>query len=167
MQYWNGAQWVRFSAGSNGQILTVSNGIPAWGPPLSCCGFSISINHLVSGGVAPVNKSVTYGTVSNVPGTTSKCWITSNLGADHQGTAVSDATEASAGWYWQFNRKQGYKHDGSTRTPNSVWNSVISENSDWTITDDPCALELSNGWRLPTYSEWSNTLPAVCVHQVT
>ncbi len=56
---------------------------------LSCslCGSSITINH-VAGTVAPVNKTVTYGTVTNIPGETSKCWITSNLGADHQATAV-------------------------------------------------------------------------------
>jgi len=84
------------------------------------CGNSITINHLVSGGVAPVDKTVTYGTVTNIPGETSKCWITSNLGADHQATAVDDATEASAGWYWEFNRKQGYKNDGSTVTPKKI-----------------------------------------------
>ncbi len=78
------------------------------------CGSSLTINH-VAGVVAPVTKTVTYGTVTNIPGETSKCWITSNLGADHQATAINDATEASAGWYWQFNRKQGYKHDGTTQ----------------------------------------------------
>ena len=61
----------------------------------------------MAGTVAPVDKTVTYGTVTNIPGETSKCWITSNLGADHQATAVNDATEASAGWYWQFNRHTG------------------------------------------------------------
>jgi len=97
----------------------------------SCGDSSITINH-VAGTVAPVNKTVTYGTVTNIPGETSKCWITSNLGAEHQADSVNDATEASAGWYWQFNRKQGYKHDGTTRTPNTTWISSISESSDWT-----------------------------------
>jgi len=120
------------------------------------CGSSIVINHVVSGGTAPVDKTVAYGTVSNIPGETSKCWITSNLGADHQATAVDDATEASAGWYWQFNRKQGYKHDGTTRTPNTAWISDIAEISDWLIANDPCSIELGNGWRLPVYSEWYN-----------
>ena len=80
--------------------------------------FFLTINH-VEGVVAPVTKTTTYGTVTNIPGELTKCWITSNLGSDQQATAVNDATEASAGWYWQFNRKQGYKHDGSTRTPNT------------------------------------------------
>jgi hypothetical protein len=124
-------------------------------PPFAC-GSPLTINHMVSGGVAPLNKSVTYGTVANIPGETSKCWITSNLGSDHQATAVNDATEASAGWYWQFNRKQGYKHDGTNRTPNSTWTTSIIENNDWQTANDPCSIELGNGWRLPTYTEWFN-----------
>ncbi|MHC1731105.1 MAG: hypothetical protein AB9888_03570 [Bacteroidales bacterium] len=119
------------------------------------CGSTLIINH-VAGDVAPVSKTVTYGTVSGVPGEPSKCWITSNLGSDHQATAVNDATEASAGWYWQFNRKQGYKHDGTTRTPNTTWISAIDENFDWSADTDPCYLELGTGWRLPTYTEWFN-----------
>jgi uncharacterized protein (TIGR02145 family) len=121
----------------------------------STCGTSIIINH-VAGDVAPVYKTVTYGIVTNIPGEPSKCWITSNLGADHQATTVSDATEPSAGWYWQFNRKQGYKHTGSVRTPNTTWISSISENSNWISTNDPCTLELGSGWRIPSYTEWSN-----------
>ncbi|MFA4864311.1 MAG: hypothetical protein WC605_11150 [Bacteroidales bacterium] len=123
--------------------------LPPW-----VCGDSITINH-VAGDVAPVTKTTTYGTVTNIPGETSKCWITSNLGADHQATAVSDATEASAGWYWQFNLKQGYKHDGTTVTP--AWTiTSISENSNWTPANDPCTLELGSGWRIPTQTEWTN-----------
>jgi hypothetical protein len=155
MQYWNGTQWVNVPAGSNGQVLTFDYGVPAWGNPPVTCGTSITVNH-IAGAVAPVTKTVTYGIVKNIPGETAKCWITSNLGADHQATAVNDATEASAGWYWQFNRKQGYKHDGSTRTPNTTWIDLIDENLDWQTTNDPCAIELGPGWRIPTHTEWTN-----------
>jgi len=118
------------------------------------CGLNFIVNH-VAGNVAPVTQTVTYGTVTNIPGETSKCWITRNLGASQQATSVSDATEASAGWYWQFNRKQGYKHDGSTLTPS--WTiTAINENSDWTTANDPCTLELGTGWRIPTATEWTN-----------
>ncbi|HPS62904.1 MAG TPA: hypothetical protein PLK82_07575 [Bacteroidales bacterium] len=116
------------------------------------CGNSFTIGH-IAGTVAPVTKTVTYGTVTGIPGEPNKCWITSNLGSDHQATAVNDATEASAGWYWQFNRKQGYKHDGSTITPAWTITSIV-ENSEWLTTNDPCNLELGTGWRLPTYTEW-------------
>jgi hypothetical protein len=120
------------------------------------CGDPITINHLASGGVAPVDKTVTYGTITNVPGEASKCWITRNLGATNQATTVSDATEAASGWYWQFNRKQGYKHDGTTRTPNTTWITAISENFDWLAGNDPCALEIGSGWRVPTKTEWTD-----------
>jgi uncharacterized protein (TIGR02145 family) len=120
------------------------------------CGNTLIIDH-VAGAVAPVNKAVSYGTVTGVLGTETKCWITSNLGADHQATTVSDATEESAGWYWQFNRMQGYKHAGSTSTP--AWSiTFINENSDWLTENDPCHLLLGIGWRLPTNAEWNNVL---------
>ena len=119
------------------------------------CGSSFTVNH-EAGDVAPVSKTVTYGTVTNIPGEPSKCWITSNLGADHQATSVNDGTEASAGWYWQFNRKQGFKHDGTNRTPNTTWEYPIDEINDWQTDRDPCAIELGGGWRLPTSTEWTN-----------
>ncbi|MCX6277751.1 MAG: hypothetical protein NT004_06620 [Bacteroidetes bacterium] len=123
---------------------------------VACCGiFALTINH-VAGVVAPVTKTTTYGTVNGIPGESSKCWITSNLGSDHQATAVSDATEPSAGWYWQFNRKQGYKHDGTNRIPNTTWITSINESSDWIIANDPCNIELGAAWRIPTYTEWYN-----------
>jgi uncharacterized protein (TIGR02145 family) len=123
------------------------------------CGQTVNVSH-IAGDVAPVNKTISYGTVSNIPGETSKCWIKSNLGSDHVATAVNDATEASAGWYWQFNRKQGYKHDGTTRTPNSTWTTTIMEYFDWTADNDPCSHELTNGWRIPTRTEWENVKTA-------
>lgn len=112
------------------------------------------VNH-VAGLVAPVNKTTLYGTVTNIPGEVNKCWITSNLGSDHQAVALNDGTEESAGWYWQFNRKQGYKHDGSIVLP--IWTiTSISEDSDWQAANDPCSLELVAPWRIPTFTEWSN-----------
>ena len=118
------------------------------------CGTSITINH-VAGAVAPVTKTVTYGIVTNIPGLTSVCWITRNLGASQQATAVSDATEASAGWYFQFNRKQGYQYT-TTRIPATTWITSISETSDWIAANDPCTIELGSGWRIPTSTEWTN-----------
>jgi len=134
----------------------VSFGTGVLVPPFTNCGDVLPINHLTSGDVAPVDKTVNYGTVTDIPGLISKCWITSNLGADHQAIAVDDDTEASAGWYWQFNRKQGYKHDGTNRTPSSTWITSINENSDWTAENDPCTLELGSGWRIPTRTEWNS-----------
>ena len=119
------------------------------------CGELITVDH-IAGNIAPVTKTTTYGTVAYVPGEPTKCWMTSNLGADHQASESHDTTEASAGWYWQFNRMQGFKHDGTTRTPNTSWISNIDEDSDWIPANDPCNLEIGNGWRIPTQSEWVN-----------
>ncbi len=123
---------------------------------LSCaCGLPFTINHVTSGGVAPVNKTVTYGTVlTDTAGSGPKCWITQNLGATNQASSYIDNTEASAGWYWQFNRKQGYKHDGTTLTPSWTITS-IDEDSHWLGSNDPCLLELGAGWRVPTGAEWN------------
>ena len=108
------------------------------------------------GEVAPVDKTVTYGTELTSLSGASKCWITQNLGSSNQATAPDDATEASSGWYWQFNRKQGYKHDGTTRTPGTAWITSISETSDWLPANDPCTIEFGTGWRIPTFTEWTN-----------
>lgn len=135
-----------------------SNPVTLTQSTLSCsswvCGDSITLTH-IAGNVAPVSKTVTYGTISNIPGEPSKCWITNNLGSSHQALAVNDTAEASAGWYWQFNRMQGYKHDGTTRTPGTGWE-IIDEISDWTLANDPCAIELGPDWRIPTSIEWVN-----------
>ena len=115
-----------------------------------------TVNHLASGGVAPIDKTVTYGVVkTSIGGTGEKCWITQNLGAYNQAAATSDATEAAAGWYFQFNRKQGYQYI-SSRTPSSAWIASIDENLDWQVANDPCTLELGVGWRIPTSTEWTN-----------
>lgn len=118
------------------------------------CGQGITVNH-VAGAVAPVTKTVTYGTTTNIPGEPTKCWITRNLGAGSQATAVGDPGEEPAGWYWQFNKKQGYKHDGTASTP--AWTITgIFENSSWVTANDPCNIELGDTWRVPTATEWTN-----------
>jgi hypothetical protein len=119
------------------------------------CGSTITVNH-VAGPVAPFTKTITYGTVDSIPGEPNKCWISQNLGADHQATAVNDASEASAGWYWKYNEKQGYNHNGITTTPNWIDFELIGDYTDWQPANDPCSAELSNGWRLPTKTEWMN-----------
>ncbi|WP_139125846.1 fibrobacter succinogenes major paralogous domain-containing protein, partial [Arcticibacter eurypsychrophilus] len=122
------------------------------------CPPAFTVIHTAGLNGAPVTKTVTYHSVSTNISGTAACWLTQNLGADRQATSVDDNTETSAGWYWQFNRLQGYKHNGTTRTPSNAWTAwttSISENINWT-TSDPCTLLLSGGWRIPTQTEWSN-----------
>ena len=124
-------------------------------PPFKCGISTFTINHATTGGVAPVDKTATYGTVSTTLFGGTKCAITQNLGATNQANSATDNTEANAGWYWQFNRKQGFKYDGTTRTPDNTWITPISESSDWISSNDPCTLELGSGWRIPTNTEWN------------
>jgi hypothetical protein len=120
-------------------------------PMSNCCSFIVTHT---AGSIAPVTKIINYSVEENTLSGSKKCWITQNLGADHQAIFETDSTEGSAGWYWQFNRKQGFKHDGTNRTSNTKWISSIIENSDWLQANDPCTLLLGNGWRLPTGTEW-------------
>ena len=124
------------------------------------CGDNLAITHTAGtpnaeGNVAPVTKSVTYGTVETALTGESKCWITQNLGATDQASSATDSDEDSAGWYWQFNLEQGYKHDGTTLTPSWTIGSIDND-SDWIAANDPCTIELGAGWRLPTSAEWTN-----------
>jgi len=116
-----------------------------------------TVQHVAGLNGAPVDKTVTYHAVSATYSGDARCWITQNLGADHQATAVNDATEPSAGWYWQFNRIQGYKNDGTTRTPSTTWTSN-TESSDWLPANDPCNRMLGGGWRIPTSTEYANVI---------
>ncbi|MFZ2192871.1 MAG: hypothetical protein WAV31_01390 [Candidatus Moraniibacteriota bacterium] len=119
------------------------------------CGLPLNVSHATTNGVAPVNKTVSYGTIlSNLSGA-SKCWITQNLGACPSAISATDNTEAASGWYWQFNRKQGYKYEGTTRTPAS-WITSAPASGNWLSVNDPCTILLGTNWRIPTYTEWLN-----------
>jgi len=119
------------------------------------CPTTFTLTHTAGVNGAPVTKTITYGSVSSILSGAAKCWLTQNLGADHQASSVTDATEPSAGWYWQFNNPQGYQFT-TVRTPATAWTGGISQNSDWLPANDPCRLLLGTGWRLPTYNEWFN-----------
>ena len=123
------------------------------------CPSSFKIIHTAGVNGAPVNKTVTYHSINSSISGKSACWLTQNLGADQQATAFNDTTKASAGWYWQFNRQQGYIPSGSAYFPKNAWESWpdVSESSDWTTINDPCNLMLGTGWRIPTYNEWLTT----------
>jgi hypothetical protein len=116
---------------------------------------SFQITHY-AGDLAPVTKTITYTTAETNLSGQNKCWLTMNLGADHQAVSATDDTEAASGWYWQFNRRQGFKHDGTTRTPGTTWVYPIDEASNWTSVNDPCTYLLVAGWRIPTQTEWTN-----------
>jgi uncharacterized protein (TIGR02145 family) len=115
-----------------------------------CGTTTLAVNHVSSDGYSAVNKSVTYGTVAF----NGKCWTDRNLGAAVIASSATDNTESAAGWYWQFNRKQGRQNTGGINTT-PVWNTdAINENSNWTSANDPCLFMAGSGWRVPTEAEW-------------
>lgn len=87
-------------------------------------------------------------------------WLGRNLGAVASPSSVDDAGADAAGWYFKFNRKQGYYHRGSGDNPVEHFPPELTDDfpaedfdSDW-IRDDPCTLLLGNRWRIPTEEEW-------------
>jgi uncharacterized protein (TIGR02145 family) len=137
------------NANGPGPASSASNSVT----PTICVTSTLTITH-TAGSVAPVTKTVTYGLVQTNLSGSNKCWITQNLGASTQASAATDASETSAGWYWQFNREMGYKHDGTNSIPAS-W-AVSVELGDWLPARDPCTTLLGTGWRIPTITEWTN-----------
>lgn len=129
----------------------------AW-KPVSCgfeCGGDLTINH-ITGELAPETKTVNYETtVSTLSGTT-KCWITQNLGASQPASSATDASDAAAGWYWQFDRVQGFLPSGTNDvTPTIAWQTRIYESNNWLPENDPCTANLGEGWRIPFLTEWN------------
>jgi uncharacterized protein (TIGR02145 family) len=119
------------------------------------CGNALTIVHATANGVAPENKTVIYGTVKSSLSGSEKCWITQNLGSTNQASSETDATEAAAGWYWQFNKKKGYRNNGVSTSPTFPSTNSNTETLNWGATTDPCTLELGVGWRIPTVAEWT------------
>ena len=113
-----------------------------------------------AGEVAPESVDIAYKvTESNLASAgndTPLCWLAQNLGASTQASSAGSTNQASRGWFWQFNRKQGFAHDGTTRTPNTEWITTINEDSGWLAENDPCTITLGSNWRLPTLTEWTN-----------
>jgi uncharacterized protein (TIGR02145 family) len=119
------------------------------------------IAHHTAGKIAPATVDLSYQTVQF----DGKCWLATNLGTDVAATAATDATDAAAGWYWQFNRKQGYSITGGTttngsgtRAPLTTWIAAIDETADWQAENDPCTLLLGASWRIPTKAEYDSAL---------
>ncbi len=123
------------------------------------CPDTIKVHHF-SGDISPETVTIDYPVVQTTLGSSdgsSYCWITQNLGATTQATSESDASDAAAGWYWQFARKQGYAWNTSTTTTTPSWPGIVPiVDSDWPAQDDPCTLLLGSNWRLPTNAELTN-----------
>ncbi|MFV8327955.1 hypothetical protein [Flavobacterium sp. ZS1P14] len=115
----------------------------------------LTVTHIAGAGTnkAPVTKTVTYKTVAvNYTGNP-MCWMTQNLGADREADSATDASEAAAGWYWQFSGTTGYMHDGTSRTPATGWVTVAGSGTG-SYSFDPCGYMLGSPWLVASNSEF-------------
>jgi hypothetical protein len=106
-------------------------------------------------GVTPSNATVynnrTYPTIqADWPGPGGdKVWLAINLGATAPPESSVDDGAGRSGWFFQFNRKQAFHHNGQTVTPS--WRTTsIDEDTEWELENDPCHILLGEPWRIPT-----------------
>jgi len=123
------------------QVTTVAT------PPFACGTSSVSVAHNEADGVSPVTGTIVYGSVTY----NSRCWLDKNLGATAIPTSSTSSSDAHAGWYWQFNRLQGY----AVGPVPSTWNTSGAGPGGWLAENDPCTVLAGSDWRIPTSSEWT------------
>lgn len=117
-----------------------------------------TVTHGYVQGVTPTNATIfserSYPIIKadwSGPGG-NKFWLGVNLGATTRPETSVDDSPSSAGWYFQFNRKQAFHHNGEILTPQ--WRlQEIDEEASWGLNNDPCRILLGETWRLPTVVE--------------
>lgn len=125
---------------------------------LSSVDIPVEVSHGFVEGVTPSNSSQfnqrTYPTVrAEWPGPGGdKLWLAVNIGATTAPETSVDSNPDHAGWYFQFNRKQGFYHNDAQLIPQWRFSS-INENSFWQLSNDPCRILLGDDWRLPNIEE--------------
>ena len=85
MQFWDGTQWLNITAGANGSVLTLCNGVPKWGP----CTDSVVLS------TGPSTGNAMYVTYNNMEPT----WASSNVYNNsfvHKELAIATSVNGSA-----------------------------------------------------------------------
>ena len=143
IKYWDGDEWKTITPGTTGQVLTLINGVPSWGPQLG-----------MNDAQSPI---------------TGKIWMDRNLGADR--VAISSTDASAYGHLYQWGRgTDGHqiRTSGTTTTLSSSdtpghGNYILAPDSpyDWRSPqndnlwqgvkgiNNPCP----EGYRLPTEAE--------------
>ena len=151
IMYWNGSAWVRLPAGSNGQILQINGGIPAWANPDFICGVSklLDIDN---------NK---YNTVKIV----SQCWMSENLrvtkyndGTDIPLDESGGATGNEPGVTWVSRTTGARTVNGHSATNLATYGYLYN----WYAAKGIASAGSTSyknicpeGWRVPTDGDWN------------
>jgi hypothetical protein len=128
------------------------------------CPSTITVHHKV-GTLSPQTTDITYGVVASSLSGTASCWITRNLGATVEPAAFADATVGAMGWFFQFDRKQGFKPTtinlltAAATAPVAL--AYYTANTNSLPANDPCTLNLGPAWRLPTRTEMGTIFTTV------
>jgi len=93
--YWNGAQWITLPSGSNGQVLTLNNGVPQWGGTQKSIVFTVS-----AGATSPTTANIT-GNVFSDGGESTVYGICYSLSPN---PTLADATTVDGTGIGQFTR---------------------------------------------------------------
>ncbi len=106
MQYWDGTAWVTVAPGTNGQVLTFSNGMPTW--------------------------STTVGQNDVYNPSTGKIWMDRNLGASQVANSSTDA--AAYGDLYQWGRAADEHQLRTSLTTSTLSNSDTPEHGNFITT---------------------------------
>lgn len=164
--------WQTISPGSEGDVLTIADGIPQWRPlpedddngdngETFTCGDEITFIYK--------GETVTYGTVEGQNGT---CWMDRNLGALRVATSVTD--NQAFGDMFQWGRLDDGHQNRNSSTTTTLSDSDVPGHGDfirppasprdwrnpqndnlWQGDDDAINNPCPVGWRVPTETEFN------------
>jgi uncharacterized protein (TIGR02145 family) len=165
IMYWNGSNWVNLNPGTAGQVLKMSSDndpVPVWGtdattsvPAFSPCG-------------APISDI--DGNIYNTVLIGAQCWTKENLRVRKYNNGRSipfDATGGSGGSSSTWNNLTIGAHtiyaNDSTTTPSNRtkygylynWYAAKGIYTTGTITSIDTGKICPEGWRVPTYADWT------------
>lgn len=155
MMYWNGSAWVTLNPGSNGQVLTLCNGVLTWTTGGQC-----PSSPTPSPSICPTqnyfNSSITYGSMTDQQGNTyktvtigGKVWMAENLRANiyRNGDLIPNVSNFTS-WAGLTTGAYCWYEDDSINNHCSYGRMY----NGYAIAD---ARQLCpTGWHMPTNTEW-------------
>jgi uncharacterized protein (TIGR02145 family) len=153
IMYWNGSAWIKLPIGSEGQILKVSGGLPAWGNADFYCGLTTL-------------KDIDNNTYSTVQIGT-QCWMAENLRVRKYNDGTNIPFDASGGTNgngtgvtWSsltYGAHTLYGHDSTATSPSNLTKYGYLYN--WYAVGSMKLCPL--GWHVPSVLEWTELINSI------